>query len=1529
MAIRMKSLLKVFGVVLFTLITLGVIAVFIVSNTDWGRAQLQTRVLAALQGSANGTVSIGRLEGNLLTGVRLHDLSITDSSGAPFLTVREVRAKYGLLSTALNRRIELENVLLDHPVIVLEQNADQVWNYERIFPSDTTAVRDTTRLQFGEWLVLRDAQIIQGSLTVRMPWEPESGLTATEADSVRRFALSGDSREVVERTGGGLQKVQRFEQIDALFPLMRIAHPEYATRRFEVDSLRMRALAFAPPAADVRQLSGTFETDPDSVWFTDLDVRLPASSATLSGRYTIANGDLALAANAQPVAFDDVRFLYPPLPEDGSAQMQLAVLWANGQQRYDVRDLTLTTGGSRVDGNIGITLGDTLLIHETDVTFSGVTTALIEQLVPGVDVPASGLLSGSLAIDGSMLAMQVDGEVIFVDERSGRSRVLAVGEIGSDEGVLLAKNLRISLSPMQVALARNVAPDFPLGGVLTGQVTLDGSTASRMNVRGIDLTHSGVQARSRFTGTGAVRLGDVTVLDLDLLAQPLSLLTVGVFAPEAGLRGSVRGPIRVRGPLGDLAINSTLRTSDGGTISAVGNIDLESEQMGYALRVGTILFNANELVETAPVTSLSAEASAVGRGFEPATMRAELFATVSTSTLDTVAVDSARARIRIAEGMATIDTLMFRAPGTYLNAVGTFGLSETATGSLRYSAEIDSLHKLARYLPIDTSIVEPRPAIRARQVAVARGDSARTAQRLRVARAAGVESPAEPIEVEDVPGVPRDSLAGALRANGTLSGGLGGFDTRGDVEAVGLLVLGNSVRQARAQYEWLGALTDSSALSGTLSADTVSAAGFALDSVSVKATYRTPGGSAELAVYQDSDRDYRIAADYALFADSSELLFNRLQMRFDSTQWASTRASSVRWGQPGVAIDSIDLRNADNGRIFVNGLLPTDGAANLDVLIQRFQLGDLLGLLQSDVQGRGLLSINTALTGTTSAPVITGTAEIDEAMYAGSIVPNMRSRFDYAERELTARADATYVDRDIAVITGTIPINLALTSDTASRILDGPAVIDLQLDSLPLGLASRFTDVISQIEGYTTGAAALRGTLKEPDLTGQLMVAMGRGRLNPLGVTFRDLTGAIRMVGDSIIIDSLTARSGGTIALRGSLGIETLSEPSFNLRLIADNARVLDNELGRANADAEILMEGPFANVLVNGRARIREGIFYIPEKSRTQAIDASDPAVFAVTDPSVYANEDIVTSSSKLVENLRMNLRLAVDRNTWVRSNEANVEIYSENDLRINIDQRSDALALDGVVNTDRGEYEFLSKRFQIKRGTATFIGTNELNPLLQLTGEVEVKQAAQQALSIRVLIGGTMLDPRVALESDAQPPISQSDLLSYLAFGSESGSLLQFGGSSVSGGNSGGGLVGTSAALATRQLASVALGVAVKELEGSASRSLGADVFNITPAAVPTEIASGNFGAFETFLKGTQFEFGKYVTAGTFVGLQTQISSVPGFRVEHRFRGTPGLSIESTFQPRFFLPEPSLSAQDLRKANALGFFLTRIWRF
>jgi translocation and assembly module TamB len=1532
---RAKRVALIGGAVVAVVAALALAGVLVVTNTDWGREQVRTRALSALRQSVHGHVQLGRVSGNLLRGITLHDLRITDSSGAPFIVAQRVEAGYAL-RPLISRRIVLDGVEIDSAEIVIERSAARGWNYDRLFPRDSAQPADTSA-GFGDWIVLTDVSLRRSRLTVRIPWQPDSSLRGAARDSAMRAALAGEGRTVVTRVADGtLQQVQDFRHIDARLPLVRVAQPEHPTKLIRADSLRMEAFAFAPPSAQVRQLSGEFELDGDSVWFRDVAVQLPASRAALTGRYEFVHGDLVLHTVASPVALRDVQFLYPALPDHGSATFDLALDWSGNAQRYVVKQLDLTTDSTRVRGNLGIVLGDTLRFHDTSLAFEALPTSLIEQLVPGLDVPREGVLRGRAIIAGTADTMQVDGDITFDDRRSGRSRVVAMGELGAVRGVFRAHDLHVTLAPLQMDLARIASPDLPVGGTLTGDATMNGRSDGLLEARAVDLVHLDRGARSRVTGRAAMRGASLRTLwlDADLQARPLSLVTVGRFAPAAELRGAVSGPIRAIGPLSALQIDSRLRSTDGGQIAARGTLDLVSRDIGYALDVHTVLFNANELSARAPRTSLSAFIATRARGIDPATLRGTFAADLLASSLDTVALDSLHLRASAANGLLSLDALRVAGAGATLAATGSFGLVSSMPGTLDFHVRVDSLGLLRRYLPpSDSGKVPPRPLRTAERVARARDDSVRQARQLAVARAVGEAAPAEPVHVDTSAGIPRDSVAGSFTLDGRASGNINAFGLFGTLDAKQLVVQGNAVQRARADIRWTGVRTDSATLAVQLNADSVSTAGFQLDSVATTLRHRAPGGSAQVAVYQNEARDYTLKADYALFTDRRELTLNDLRLRFDTTLWTITRPGAIRWGQPGVFVDSLDLRSGVNGRVFAHGMVPSEGAADLRLIVQNFQLGDLLGLLQSDVEGRGRLMLDARLTGSGRAPQIAGTMALLDARYRGTRVPEVQSRYSYSDRLLDLRAQladsARGLERPTADLVARLPVDLAFSGVTGSRLLDAPATADLRADSLPLDLVSRFTDALSNVRGAATGTATLRGTLRDPTLAGAMALNDASTRVTALGITLDRLNGALRLQGDTVLIDSLTGWSRGRIALQGGVGIKQLATPSFDLQFVSEGARVLDNEQGRVRADARITAKGPFNDVLVQGRVRIRDGVLRIPEADQKEVISAGDPTVFAVVDTGDARTRELVPAQSPLLANLRMDLTLGVDRDTWVRSPEANVEIYSEDDLRITVDRRRSSLALDGVINTDRGEYEFLSKRFQIKRGAVQFIGTQEINPLLQITGEYDVKQATRPALAIRILIGGTLRTPRLTLESDAQPPISQSDLLSYLAFGSESGSLLQFGGSSLAGGTSGGGLVGTSAALATRQLTGVALGVAVDELEGQAARSLGADVFTITPANVPTELASGNFGGLTTFLKGTQFEFGKYLATRTFVGLQLQATTTPGFRVEHRLGRNPGLTLETSLQPRFFLPEPSLSEQEITKANAFGLFLVRRWRF
>ncbi|HVE79692.1 MAG TPA: translocation/assembly module TamB domain-containing protein, partial [Gemmatimonadaceae bacterium] len=677
---------------------------------------------------------------------------------------------------------------------------------------------------------------------------------------------------------------------------------------------------------------------------------------------------------------------------------------------------------------------------------------------------------------------------------------------------------------------------------------------------------------------------------------------------------------------------------------------------------------------------------------------------------------------------------------------------------------------------------------------------------------------------------------------------------------------------------------------------------------------------------QGEERDYLARAEFQIFPEYNEVRLSDLGFRFDTLSWNAVGPSTVRWGRRGIEIDALELRNGYGGRIYVDGRLPTEGTADLRLAVANFELAHLIDLLQGDVEARGLVSLNAEFEGTLAAPRFRGAAGVMAGEWNGTPVPELHATFDYAGTRLTTTAEAVrFGGSPMLTAEASLPVNLALSGATGPRLVEAPLTVDVVADSLPLDLVSQLTDALSQVRGSAVGTVRVRGTPQRPELGGAIALRDATFRLVATGMRVEGVTGQLRLRGDSVWVDSIVGRAGGSLAVRGTLGVAELTRPSFNLELTAVNARVLDSDQGNVRTDATITMRGPFDAVRVEGLATVRRGVVYLPSSDGKRVIGSDDPAFFAVADTA--RDSELLPSRSPFMQNLRMDVQVHVERDTWVRSNEANVEIYG--DVNVHVDRREGAMVVEGLVNTDRGEYTFLSKRFQIQRGSAIFIGTPEINPTLQITGEYPVQVPGREALTISVIIGGTLRSPRISLQSDAQPPIAQSDLLSYLAFGRSSSSLLQLGGTSGGGGaSSSGGLVGTGAALATRQLASVALGVVTNELEGEVSRSADLDVFNIAPADIPEEAIRGQ--GIGEFARNTNIEAGKYTDPRTFVGLQASLGSGrPGLRVQRRI--PRGFILEGSWEPRYRVREPSLVTEtDVpRPSRAFGVFLIREWRF
>ena len=1513
--------------VVVVLAFLGVIFVFALANTDWGHKQVQKRVVGAIQNSLHGLMKVGSVSGNLLSGFTLHDLVITDSAGAPLAKVDSASATYGLRSLYA-QRIEFDNVRLVHPVIVLSKPPGGRWNWDKILFGDTVTVPGRKTSPWGKVIRFTNVTVIDGDITARSPWAPSIAKGANEGDVVRK-ALGPEGRLALVKVPNGWQKVSTFHHVNAKIPLLRLQDPAYKIRHVDVAALSMNAEPFRPPLADVRSLVGAFDFTNDSLWWKKAVATLPGSKLSGSGRYTIENNNLTLRLHADPVAAADIRWVYPRIPERGSGKLDFALDWVGDTSIYVARNADLQIENAHLAGDLGVTFSTDFSLHGTNGTFTSLDTRLIQHVFPLLKLPRQGVLTGRAKLDGDQKNLAVDADVVFDDRKAGRNHIIAVGNIGMMKGDFRADNLRLTMRPIQVDLIRSYASNLPVSGTITGTATLNGSAKSRMTAKA-DITHVDRGSISRLTGNAAFRASPGGTLagawfDVDARLHPLSLVTAGRFFPTAGLRGSAAGPIRLTGTAGNLAVKANLGFSDGGSLGVTGKFDLASREKSYDASIVANRFDANAMIAKAPRTSINATATAIGRGFDPATMRANLVARVQSSTYDTLAVTSATIRVAAADGIARVDTLALEVPEGIATASGTFGLAPGKSGQLTYHVNVDSLNRLAPLLPPQVGNVPPRPGILARRSAKVRSDSSRIAKATEVERAITGRAPPTLAPVDTPRVVSMSVLSGSLQADGLATGNIRSFGLDGTASGKNIVARGSTVAKFQAKYDWTNALTPQSHVNIDAAATRIVAAGFDLDSVHTKVTYQKPQGTAEVTVVQNDKDIYSANADFLLNKVGNELRLNRMQLRFDSTVWASVRPSVVHWGRAGVDIDKLELRNASNGRIYVDGLLPKAGRANLEVAVDNFEVADLISLAQSDIQARGLLSFDIKAAGTAADPTFSGSFGTQRFYYNETLIPEVHGVLSYANQTLTGRADAMRAgEGSLLFAKGTIPINLALSGVTGPRLpKDRQIDLAIRADNLPLDLIPQINNLVTDLKGRAVADFKVSGTLSRPEITGHFALDSAQAHVVPLGVTLTRIDGSIRMLHDTIVVDSLVAYSGGRLSLTGGLGIGSLREPSFDLKLFANRATVLNDKDGKLTANINVAVTGPFKDAHVGGDMRILDGVLFVPKSEGKKIIGASDPALFSVLDTAVLANREIFPAQSPLLANLRMDVNLQVDRDVFVRSPDFNIELYSDGNLAIHVNRANQSLVLDGVLLSERGEYRFLSKRFDIKRGSATFVNSEEINPTLQVTGGYEVRLPSREAINIQILIGGTMRNPQISLESDAQPPIAQTDLLSYLAFGRSSSSLLQLEGAGLGGNNN---LVGAGAALASKQLAAVALGVFTDQLSGELGRAIGADVLNISPADVQTDVGS--------FLRGTEVGYGKYIKSHTFLSLNVRPDPSalrrPGILVQHRFGGLKGYSLETSLQPRYLLRDPSLDAQQSPlTTSVLSFFLIRNWRF
>src|SRR5207237_1452857 len=155
-----------------------------------------------------------------------------------------------------------------------------------------------------------------------------------------------------------------------------------------------------------------------------------------------------------------------------------------------------------------------------------------------------------------------------------------------------------------------------------------------------------------------------------------------------------------------------------------------------------------------------------------------------------------------------------------------------------------------------------------------------------------------------------------------------------------------------------------------------------------------------------------------------------------------------------------------------------------------------------------------------------------------------------------------------------------------------------------------------------------------------------------------------------------------------------------------------------------VTLTGSTLDAVMRGTVRVERGTIYIPEVIKKRIIDLSDPEFQSTVDTLLAQNREVMPRAPKAVaRNLRLeNVAVDIGPDVWLRSSEANIKLGGSLNVTMSptAPGQPPQLALQGNLSADKGTYRlnlvdpFVQPTFDVQRGTLTFFGTPDLNPLL-----------------------------------------------------------------------------------------------------------------------------------------------------------------------------------------------------------------------
>jgi uncharacterized protein involved in outer membrane biogenesis len=1405
----LKRVAHVLLVVVMLLIGATAAAV-IVSQTAWFKNWLRGYIIREAQQYVNGTLSIGRLGGNLFFGVEMENIGLS-MDGSQVVAVKDLGLDYNVFQL-LTKGLSVDNIRLDKPVIYLRRDGD-TWSLSRLVKKQET---EADRSGPNRPIAIDAIGISDGSIIVESP---------------------------VGTSGVAVPK--RFDHLDAKLSF------KYEPVRYSIEISHV-SFRGSEPALALNALSGGIAVKDDTLFVEKLALRTSETSLSFDGavQHYLTRPVFNLQINSDKLSVPELAQIVPALagirlqpsfnvkadgPLDAlglEMHVQSSAGTASGKVVAD-----LLEPGQSIRGQLSVRRLDLSALLNDPKQASGISADA------GFDLHGEALsnidtLSGTVTLDSPRIAAAgYVAERVHAKARLDRRKIRLDGNAAA-YGAAATVTGNVTLPESN---RRNPTVRYDLRGRVQHADLRKLPPSLKLPPAATDVTgeyHAQSPVAQAFEPADGLKPSDTPSLSVDLRFEPSTVAgaaiaagsTAGVTVEGADLAyradasvsdldlqrlGAEFGVAPLTGDRYKSSFNGHIAADGRGTTLEAMAVTARGTLTDSAILDGTIPrldFNANMAAGT-----VSAKVTGTFAGFDPAvaTGRAETKGLVGgaidgEATIahisNGVTPDSVQANGKVTLDPSTIGGLeITRASldGTYrdstgdiralevvgrdvnLTASGTLALNESGQSNLKVHADSPSLGTIGALIDqpiggigkIDATITGNRRELKA---------------------------------------------SGTVTGDGVKYGDNGALTIAGNVTAaVPELTLADAIVTAD---------TD---------ATFVSIAGQDINELDAKTTYQKQQLDFD-ATARQPQRSAAAAGSLTLHPDHQEVHLRTLGLQTQGQTWrlAPGADAAINYAHEAIAVSNVALVNGVQ-RIAADGTFGGSDDA-LKVTLTDVDVANVDAMLLRPPQLTGTLNASGTVRGTTAAPDVEAEFRINQGGVQQYRYDSFGGTIKYAGAGLTLDTKLQQNPTTSLTAKGYVPLALfngrASTEErAAAHGAPAPAGenIDLKIESTPidLGFISGLTPALTNVSGTVQANVHVIGSAADPHPTGSIVIDKGGFTVASTGGIYSNLRGTIDLQQDKVHIEHIVVLDNhqSSLSITGDLAVHERGVGGVELYVTANDFKVVDNKLGNVRVNSNLEIAGELRSPRILGDFGVSTG-----QINLDQILALASDSAYS-TEQTNYLKGEEETEPGTVrspFDAMTLDVRVTVPDDLVVKASEVRAPGAPVSLGAINVTLGGDLRAtkasgrqtvLVGSVNTVRGTYDFQGRRFEILRdGTVRFGGEplNEIDPILDLRSRRLI-----QGVEARVNVRGQLTKPEIVLTST--PPLEQADILSLIVFNQPINALGE--GQQIS-------LAQRAQQLATGTLASA--------LGSSIENALGLDTFEINTAPESGSTASVTVG-------------------------------------------------------------------------------------